>query len=62
MQTTGTQNPADIVFVSSNRWDIAGAAKFGFTPVWCNRTGQPGEYPGLGPIATISTLAALGEV
>lgn len=49
----------DIVFVSSNRWDIAGAANFGFKPVWVNRAKMPEEYPDLKPVAVIETLAAL---
>jgi 2-haloacid dehalogenase len=26
--------PAEVVFVSSNRWDVMGAAAFGFRPLW----------------------------
>ena len=48
-----------VVFVSSNRWDIAGAAAFGFRPVWVNRAGLPDEYPGLDPIAAVADLSAL---
>jgi 2-haloacid dehalogenase len=51
--------PGEVVFVSSNRWDVAGAAAFGFRPVWVNRTGLPDEYPGLEPVAVIPDLAAL---
>jgi 2-haloacid dehalogenase len=36
--------PADVVFVSSNRWDVMGAAAFGFRAVWVNRAGMPNEY------------------
>ena len=35
--------PADIAFVSSNGWDAAGAAAFGFRSVWINRQGEPVE-------------------
>ena len=35
--------PADIAFVSSNGWDAAGAAAFGFRSVWINRQGDPVE-------------------
>lgn len=52
--------PEQIAFVSSNRWDVAGAAAFGFTTIWVNRTGAPPEYPGLDPIATVSDLNAVG--
>lgn len=50
----------EIVFVSSNRWDIAGAAAFGFKPVWVNRLGLPDEYPALTPVAVVADLSALG--
>lgn len=49
----------EIVFVSSNRWDVAGAAAYGFTPVWVNRTDQPDEYPDLAPAQVIDSLNAL---
>lgn len=55
----GATRPGDIVFVSSNRWDVAGAAAVGFTAAWINRTGQPDEYPGLEPVAVLSGLAGL---
>ncbi|MEK9753399.1 MAG: haloacid dehalogenase type II [Rhodospirillaceae bacterium] len=32
-----------ICFMSSNAWDVAGAANFGFRVVWVNRYGQPPE-------------------
>jgi 2-haloacid dehalogenase len=49
----------EVVFVSSNRWDIAGAAAFGFTPVWVNRLGLPDEYVELAPSAVVSSLDKL---
>lgn len=51
--------PEEIVFVSSNRWDIAGAANFGFRPVWVNRAKLPDEYPDLKPVAVIDNLSVL---
>lgn len=51
--------PGEVSFQSSNRWDIAGARKFGFRPVWVNRTGQADEYPDLAPKHAISSLAEL---
>jgi 2-haloacid dehalogenase len=33
--------PAEVAFVSSNRWDVMGAASFGFRCVWVNRAGMP---------------------
>jgi 2-haloacid dehalogenase len=32
---------AEVLFVSSNGWDAAGAAGFGFQTVWVNRAGLP---------------------
>ncbi len=55
----GIPSAGDVVFVSSNRWDVAGAARFGFVPVWVNRTGMPNEYPGADPVATLPDLAGL---
>ncbi|UHC15228.1 haloacid dehalogenase type II [Methylobacterium currus] len=51
--------PERIAFLSSNRWDIAGAAAYGFAPVWVNRTGQPDEYPDLAPVRVIASLDGL---
>jgi 2-haloacid dehalogenase len=48
-----------ISFQSSNRWDIAGAAKFGFRTVWINRAGHPDEYADLPPGATLKSLDGL---
>ena len=40
--------PERICFVSSNGWDAAGAAHFGYRAVWANRGGQPRErIPGV---------------
>ena len=49
----------EVVFVSSNRWDIAGAAAFGFTPIWVNRLGLPDEYLKFAPGAVIPSLDRL---
>ena len=51
---------ADAVsFQSSNRWDIAGAAAFGFATVWINRFAAPDEYGDLPPGRVIADLSAL---
>lgn len=49
----------EVVFVSSNRWDIMGAASFGFRPVWVNRAGMPDEYAAHSPPRVVAGLAAL---
>lgn len=51
--------PGEVIFVSSNRWDIAGAAAFGFKPIWVNRLSLPDEYPGHEPVAVVESLAEL---
>jgi 2-haloacid dehalogenase len=52
--------PAErICFVSSNGWDAAGAAVFGFKAVWANRAGQVMEKLPAVPLATIKSLAEL---
>jgi 2-haloacid dehalogenase len=50
--------PADVVFVSSNRWDVMGAASFGFRTAWINRANAPEEY-GPAPDAVLTDLYGL---
>lgn len=40
---------SEILFVSSNGWDICGATWFGFTTFWVNRAGNPPERLGVVP-------------
>jgi 2-haloacid dehalogenase len=51
--------PSEVVFVSSNRWDVMGAVSYGFNAVWVNRARLPDEYPDLAPLRQISDLTAL---
>ena len=51
--------PADVAFVSSNRWDVMGATAFGFRCVWVNRANMPDEYPEFAPAAVVRDLASL---
>jgi len=52
--------PANRVsFQSSNSWDAAGAASFGFRVAWVNRFGQKRERLSHGPDAELKTLAEL---
>jgi 2-haloacid dehalogenase len=37
---------AELLFVSSNAWDVAGAKAFGYQVAWCNRLGAPEEELG----------------
>lgn len=54
--------PEQVAFMSSNGWDIAGAAAFGFRAAWINRSGQPGEMLPARPQWELSDLAALPEL
>ena len=52
-------NPEEILFFSSNAWDVSGAATFGFKTVWVNRFAQASErLPGT-PVIEIKTLDAV---
>lgn len=51
-----------IVFLSSNAWDVAGAAAFGFRVVWINRYGQAPERLPAGPEAELRTLSPLPQL
>jgi 2-haloacid dehalogenase len=48
-----------IGFVSSNSWDVCGAAAFGYEAYWVNRSGATLDVLGVAPKATLSTLAEL---
>ena len=54
--------PARVLFVSSNGWDVAGAARFGFTTAWVNRTGQPIDRLPHGPAHILPDLSHLPEI
>jgi 2-haloacid dehalogenase len=46
-------------FVSSNSWDIAGAASFGLTTFWINRGNQPGDELGFPAHRVVTKLTDL---
>ncbi len=56
--------PGEVLFVSSNGWDVAGAAAFGFHTVWVNRAGDledrlPGRAATIfSDLTTIPAIAA----
>lgn len=52
----------DVIFVSSNRWDVMGAAAFGFRGIWINRARMPDEYPDHAPHHVVEDLSALLSV
>ncbi len=55
--------PADqIAFVSSNGWDVAGAAAFGFRCLWVNRGAHPPERLPHGPEHILGDLRAVPQI
>ncbi len=52
----------EICFLSSNAFDVAGAAVFGFQVVWINRFGQSRDRLPGDPVAQIHTLDELEEI
>ena len=51
----------EILFVSSNAWDIAGAAGFGYRTCWCNRQGAPMDELGVTPDHEVERLDQIPE-
>jgi 2-haloacid dehalogenase len=47
----------EVCLVSSNGWDVAGAASFGLRTVWVARGPDPVEALGVGPDARAGSLA-----
>ncbi|WP_331235952.1 haloacid dehalogenase type II [Natronorarus salvus] len=47
--------------VSSNAWDVAGAANAGMATAWVNRNGEPAERVGGDADIEVDSLAALAE-
>lgn len=50
------------LFFSSNRWDIAGAATFGFATAWVNRAALVPEVLGPSPSYVLSSLNDLSDI
>lgn len=53
--------PAEVLFVSANGWDVAGAAHAGLTVCWVNRAGAAPEQLGGSPRLVVRDLAELAE-
>lgn len=47
---------SEVLFFSSNGWDVAGAAAFGFQTVWVNRSQAPRERLPSGPDREVTDL------
>ncbi len=52
----------DLLFVSSNAWDVAGAKACGYRTCWCNRTGAPMEELGVRPDHEVERLDQIPAV
>jgi len=50
---------SEVLFMSSNGWDISGAKNFGFQTAWINRKDLPVEELGLVPDYIFSDLTGL---
>lgn len=54
--------PEQVLFVSSNGWDAAGASGYGFQTVWVNRAGDPVDRLPWRPHHILSDLSPLPEL
>lgn len=54
-------NKCEILFVSSNGWDISGAKNYGFNTAWINRDNLPLEKLNLEPDRVYSNLNGILE-
>ncbi|KMK68124.1 haloacid dehalogenase type II [Puniceibacterium sp. IMCC21224] len=54
--------PSEVLFVSSNGWDAAGAAGYGFTTAWVNRAGDPVDRLAHRPQHVLTDLSAIPEL
>ncbi len=54
--------PADVTFVSSNRWDVMAGTSVGFNSLWVNRAKMPDEYLDFPPKQVLGDLSALAAL
>ena len=54
--------PGQVLFVSSNGWDVAGAAGYGFVTVWVNRAGLPQDRLANTPAFVRPDLTSIPEL
>ncbi len=53
---------AEVLFASSNGWDAAGAAGYGFGTVWVNRAGLPQDRLWAAPHRTLPDLSTIPDL
>lgn len=54
--------PAEVLFVSSNGWDAAASAGYGFQTVWVNRKGEPMDRLPWKPAHVLADLTTIPEL
>ncbi len=52
----------EVLFVSSNGWDAAAAAGFGFRTIWANRTGEPMDRLPWKPETVLTDLTGVADM
>lgn len=52
----------EMLFVSANAWDAAGAKAYGYRVCWCNRSGAARDVLGFEPDFTVERLDQIAEV
>lgn len=52
----------EVLFVSSNGWDAAGAAGYGFVTAWVNRAGEPVDRLPWKPAHTLPDLTSIPDL
>ena len=52
----------EVLFVSSNGWDAAGASGYGFVTAWVNRSGEPMDRLPWRPAHVLSDLTSIPEL
>ena len=55
-------SPEEVLFVSSNGWDAAAAAAYGFHTVWVNRAGEPMDRLFAKPGHVLSDLTGIPDL
>ncbi len=54
--------PDEVLFVSSNGWDAAGAAGYGFRTAWVNRAGEPMDRLSARPETVLDDLTGIPDL
>ena len=55
-------SPDEVLFVSANGWDAAGAAGYGFRTVWVNRASEPVDRMPARPAHVVENLSSIPDL